>query len=553
MNRRDLITLKSTKPIEDIAPKQDLYPQYLCRITAGLEPYIPSSDQPWDYARAAHLLRRTMIGPTDKEIRQALSLGIDKTVEMLCKSYSVNSSDIEPWCYAEPQVRAVPTEGAESTVVGLKDPEFGQETIRRRELISRWYAKTLSLTTMSIQEKMTMFWSGILTSEIDVVNFAEFIFTQQALLRKHCLSNFKTMIKDITIDPAMLIYLDGRVNQKTSRITQINENYARELMELFTCGPVDWDEKPNYSEDDVREAARALSGWVLSPSNKPDPAIKYYVGLKGLFLSTRWDNGNKTFLGKTGNLNATDIINILFEQRSIQISRFICEKLYRAFVYDIPDRTIIDQMATIFRNDWEIKPVLQILLKSAHFFHSENIGAMYKSPTTFMIGAIRSMGISQIPDFRFDMTSNVNRDLTNRIGSLGEIMFNPPNVKGWPGGRTWVSTSTISLRQKFMLDVIDGKITLRDNGKQTRFYIFNALDFAKSFPETVDAEQLCMDISMFMLNRKPTETDFAIYLDAMLMGAKTYEWNLLDPMFKGEDRIKNLLRMLVIQPMHQLH
>lgn len=104
-----------------------------------------------------------------------------------------------------------------------------------------------------------------------------------------------------------------------------------------------------------------------------------------------------------------------------------------------------------------------------------------------------------------------------------------------------------------MLDVIDGKIMLRDNGKQTRFYIFSALDFAKSFPEIVDAEQLCMDLSMFMLNRKPTEAEFSNYLEAMLMGAKTYEWNLLDPMFKGEERIKNLLRMLVIQPMHELH
>ena len=210
-------------------------------------------------------------------------------------------------------------------------------------------------------------------------------------------------------------------------------------------------------------------------------------------------------------------------------------------------------MAMLFIKDWEIKPVLDILLKSAHFFDSENIGAMYKSPVSFLIGSIRSMGISQIPDFKLEMSSNTNRDLSIRLGNLGEILFNPPNVKGWPGGRTWVSTSTVSLRQKFLLDVIDGRITLRDNGKQTRFYIFSALDFAKSFPELVDAEQLCMDISMFMLNRKPTEIDFAIYLEAMLMGAKTYEWNLLDPMFNGEERIKNLLRMLVIQPMHQLH
>lgn len=551
MKRRDLFTLKINKPIKEIAPKQDHYPNHLSRTTAGLEPYIPSTDQPWDYSRAAHLLRRTMMGPKDIEIREAISLGLDKTLERLFQPATISTKEIEPWCFAEPQIRAVP---AGSGIPGLSDPEFPTQILLKREILTRWYAKTIAMSGMNLQERMVMFWTGILTSEIDVVQVSEWMFNQQALLRKHCLGNFKTLINEITVDPGMLVYLDGIRNQKTANTTQINENYARELMELFTCGPTDWEDKPNYSEEDVREAARALSGWTIAPSTNPNASARpYYLGTKGSFTSFRWDSGKKTFLGETGNWKAADIINILFQKRSIQIARFICEKLYRAFVYDIPDRNIIDQMAVIFMKDWEIKPVLNILLNSAHFFDNENIGAMYKSPVSFLIGSIRSMGISQIPDFRFEISSNTNRDLTNRLGNLGEILFNPPNVKGWPGGRTWVSTSTVSLRQKFILDVIDGKIMLRDNGKQTRFYLFNVLDFAKTFPEIVDAEQLCMDISMFMLNRKPTDFEFAIYLEAMLMGAKTYEWNLLDPMFKGEERIKNLLRMLVIQPMHELH
>ncbi|MCE2756095.1 MAG: DUF1800 domain-containing protein [Ignavibacteriae bacterium] len=478
MKRRDLFTLKTNKPIEEIAPKQDLYPNHLSRTTAGLEPYIPSTDQPWDYSRAAHLLRRTMIGPKDIEIREVFSLGLDKTLERLFQPATISTKEIEPWCFAEPQIRAVP---AGSGIPGLSDPEFPSQNILRREILTRWYAKTIAVSGMNLQERMVMFWTGILTSEIDVVQVSEWMFNQQTLLRKHCLGNFKTLINEITIDPGMLVYLDGIRNQKTANTTQINENYARELMELFTCGPTDWEDKPNYSEDDVREAARALSGWTIAPSTNPNASARpYYLGTKGNFISFRWDSGKKTFLGETGNWKATDIINILFQKRSTQIARFICEKLYRAFVYDIPDRNIIDQMAVIFMKDWEIKPVLNILLNSAHFFDSENIGAMYKSPVSFLIGSIRSMGISQIPDFRFETSSNTNRDLTNRLGSLGEILFNPPNVKGWPGGRTWVSTSTVSLRQKFILDVIDGKIMLRDNGKQTRFYIFSALDFAKS-------------------------------------------------------------------------
>jgi len=551
MKRRDFFTLNNSDSGTIIAPKQDLHPLHLTRTTAGLEPYIPSPDQPWDYTRAAHLLRRTMIGPTDKEIRQAIQLGLNAMLDRIFQPSTISTTEIEPWCNQEPQIRPVPSG---SGIPGLSEPDFQNQILVRREMLSRWYAKTLSVSGMNLQEKMVLFWTGILTSELDVVQVAEWMFNQQTVLRKHCLGNFKTLIEEITIDPAMLIYLDGIRNQKTVNTTQINENYARELMELFTCGPMDWNDSPNYTEDDVREAARALSGWTISGSTHANASARpYYLGTKGNFVSFRWDAGKKTFLNETGNWKAPDIINILFQKRSVQIARFICEKLYRAFVYDIPDRNIIDQMASIFMKDWQIQPVLKTLLSSAHFFDNENIGAMYKSPSTFLIGAIRSMGISQVPDFRFPVSSVANRDLSNRLGSLGEILFNPPNVKGWPGGRTWVSTSTVSLRQKFMLDVIDGKIMLRDNGKQTRFYIFSALDFAKSFPEIVDAEQLCMDLSMFMLNRKPTEAEFSNYLEAMLMGAKTYEWNLLDPMFKGEERIKNLLRMLVIQPMHELH
>jgi len=551
MKRREFFSLK-TKHEEDFSGlAQDPHIPHLKRVSAGLEPYIPNADQPWDYERAAHLLRRAMNGPKDLEIRNAISLGIDKTFEQLFQPVPISTKEIEPWCFAEPQIRAIPSG---SGIPGLSDPEFANQILQRREFLNRWYAKALAITSMSIQERMVIFWSGILTSEIDVVGLAEWMFNQQVLLRKHCLGNFKTLINDITIDPAMLIYLDGRLNQKTSNTNQINENYARELMELFTCGPTDWNNAPNYTEDDVREAARALSGWTISGSTNTNAAARpYYAGLKSNFIPSRWDSGTKTFMGVNGNWKASDIINILFEKRSLQISRFICERLYKAFVYDIPDRTIIDEMAAIFRKDWEIKPVLETLLRSAHFFDSENIGAMYKSPAAFLIGSIRAMNISKVPDFRMDVSSVTNRDLSNRMTSLGEILFNPPNVKGWPGGRSWVSTSTVSLRHKFMLDVIDGKIMIRDNGALTQFYVFDSLAFARTFPEPNDPEALCMDLVLFMLNRKPTEKEYSAYLEALLMGAKIYEWNIDDPAFKPVDRIKNLLRMLVVQPMHQLH
>ena len=189
MKRRDLFTLKTNKPIEEIAPKQDLYPNHLSRTTAGLEPYIPSTDQPWDYSRAAHLLRRTMIGPKDIEIREVISLGLDKTLERLFQPATISTKEIEPWCFAEPQIRAVP---AGSGIPGLSDPEFPSQNILRREILTRWYAKTIAVSGMNLQERMVMFWTGILTSEIDVVQVSEWMFNQQTLLRKHCLGNLNS-------------------------------------------------------------------------------------------------------------------------------------------------------------------------------------------------------------------------------------------------------------------------------------------------------------------------------------------------------------------------
>ena len=397
---------------------------------------------------------------------------------------------------------------------------------------------------------MVAFWHNHFVSELDVVDIPQWMYVQNQLLRKNCLGNFKSLVQDITIDPAMLIYLDGFRNKKTVSGNQINENYARELMELFTCGVNDWNNTPNYTETDVKEAARSLSGWVIAPSNHPDPAEKAVrLGRSGLFLQTNWDSGTKTFMGKTGNWKYTDIISILFSERADQIALFICEKIYRTFIYDIPDRIVIRAMADEFKLNWEIQPMLERLLRSAHFFDKVNIGAMYKSPIEFMLGNLRMMSINAVPDYAIQDTSRFSRDVSNRLASLGQIIFNPPNVKGWPGGRTWVSTSTISQRHKFMMDVIDGKIIFN----KIQYYTFNPIAFAKSFPDSTNPRILCSDICNAMLNTSPSQKEFDALLETMLDGAKEYDWNLDDPSFQGDIRLRKFLNALIKLAKYQLY
>jgi uncharacterized protein (DUF1800 family) len=542
MNRRSLFTLK--KDIQDqhrIPLTQQGNPEHLQRTTAGLEQYIPSSLEPWNYERAAHVLRRASIAPKNSQILDAVSKGFESTIDMIFKPFSVDISEISPWCDEDPQIKPI----APKTLQDILD-----ERIQRREIIGRWYLKVIGTSKISIQERMVSFWHNHFVSEFDVVDTPQWMYIQNQLFRKNCLGNFRTFVQDVTIDPAMLIYLDGYKNKKIGNNKQINENYARELMELFTCGVLDWNNNPNYTENDVLEAARSLSGWTFSPSTHPDAIERASrVGRSGLFLQSNWDSGSKTFMGKTGNWRYTDIISILFSERSDQIALYICEKIYRAFVYDTPDRVIIRALADEFKKNWEIKPMLMRLLKSAHFFDKVNIGAMYKSPIDYILGSLHMMNITHIPDFALKEMSRFNRDVSNRLTSLGQSIFNPPNVKGWPGGRTWVSTSTISQRHKLMIDIINGTISFN----KIKYYDFDPIVFAKSFPDPTNPRTLCTDICNAMLNTAPSEKEYQMLLDTMLDGAKEYEWTIDDPKFQADKRLKKFLIEVAKLAKYQLY
>jgi uncharacterized protein (DUF1800 family) len=542
MNRRSLFTLK--KDIQDqhrIPLTQQGNPEHLQRTTAGLEQYTPTSLEPWNYERAAHVLRRASIAPKNSQILDAVSKGFESTIDMIFKPFSVDISEISPWCDEDPQIKPI----APKTLQDILD-----ERIQRREIIGRWYLKVIGTSKISIQERMVSFWHNHFVSEFDVVDTPQWMYIQNQLFRKNCLGNFRTFVQDVTIDPAMLIYLDGYKNKKIGNNKQINENYARELMELFTCGVLDWNNNPNYTENDVLEAARSLSGWTFSPSTHPDAIERASrVGRSGLFLQSNWDSGSKTFMGKTGNWRYTDIISILFSERSDQIALYICEKIYRAFVYDTPDRVIIRALADEFKKNWEIKPMLMRLLKSAHFFDKVNIGAMYKSPIDYILGSLHMMNITHIPDFALKEMSRFNRDVSNRLTSLGQSIFNPPNVKGWPGGRTWVSTSTISQRHKLMIDIINGTISFN----KIKYYDFDPIVFAKSFPDPTNPRTLCTDICNAMLNTAPSEKEYQMLLDTMLDGAKEYEWTIDDPKFQADKRLKKFLIEVAKLAKYQLY
>lgn len=265
-------------------------------------------------------------------------------------------------------------------------------------------------TDDQLREKMSFFWHGHFACR--VIN----IYFQQELLhiiRENALGNFGDLLRAVSKSAAMISFLNNQQNKKQHP----NENFAREVMELFTMG------RGNYSEQDVKEAARAFTGWGF--------------GMQGEFQERAFlhDTGQKTFLHKSGNFNGDDIINMILEQKST--AYFITKKIYLFFVNDEPNETIIQSLATDFyANNYDLQKLLDSIFLSNWFYDEKNIGAKIKSPIELIAGIRRILPMDiHTPEYQL---------LFER--SLGQVLFYPPNVAGWPGGKNWIDSSTLMVR-----------------------------------------------------------------------------------------------------------
>lgn len=287
-----------------------------------------------------------------------------------------------------------------------------------------WFAKMLK-TNDPFLETMVLFWHKHFTSSLRKVGQASLLYQQNQLFRKHALGNFSELLHAIIEDPAMLIYLDNRANRKSHP----NENFARELLELFTMG------EGSYSERDIQEFARALTGYSVDKD------------LKFRFKKRIHDNGKKIFLGQKGNFDAHAIINIILENEATSI--FIVKKLWLTFIDYTPDMKEVQRLAKIFRqNNYEIKPLMQALLTSTYFTDISTRGTMIKSPIGLIVGTLRSFDYED-----FDARTGIRF-----CRRLGQDLFDPPNVKGWPGGKNWINTNTLLIRKSFLNRLTRGDI-----------------------------------------------------------------------------------------------
>lgn len=379
-------------------------------------PPKPAAEATLSVGDARHLLGRAGFGGSLEEIRHFEKLTRAQAVDQLLETCRTEAQTPAPKWAREPQ-RSKPR--------SQMTPEERKQLLRDRRRMNadlkKWWYREMLETSSPLTERMTLFWHNHFTSSLRKVKQPVLIYRQNVLLRKHALGNFREVTKAIARDPAMMIYLDTVSNNKSKP----NENFARELLELFTMG------EGNYTEADVKEAARAFTGWKV---NRRTGEYR--------FARARHDFGPKKFLGRSGRFNGDQIVDVIFEQP--QTATYITTKLWTAFINEAPDAAEVARLAQVFRGaSYEMKPLLRALLLSDHFWKPENRGRLVKSPVDLIVGASRSLGMSlSAPDNTLRVARSLQQDL-----------FNPPNVKGWPGGPTWITATTLLRREQLLRSV----------------------------------------------------------------------------------------------------
>lgn len=513
-------------------------------------PSLAPYSGPWNRTTAAHLLRRTILAPTVPELQSATESTMNGVVDQLLAPAEnlpgpprfVNEwlkANIVPWNFA-----------------GINPGVFYNE-------MRRWWCGLMLHSGISLTERMTLFWHNHFATNEAAVQDGRFVYQHNQLLRRHALGNFKELVRLVTIDKAMLDFLDGRFNKKDYRL---QENYARELQELFTIGIADNNGNPNYTQQDVVEAARTLTGW--------DWLGDHNAGVVCNILSGH-DITNKTVYGKTitGNTNGgpelAALLDIIFEKE--ETARYVIRKLYRFFVYtDSPltpvapisgeiEEGIIAPLAAAFRQSgWEISTVLRTLLTSQHFYDPEIIAAQIKSPVDHLVGTARALRTAVIGGDQFDYLMQA---IQLRATRLGMELLAPPGVQGWQFYRPWISTSTLPQRRADTDALIDGtNVTIVDmlnpiftgpiyrNGPTK----LNVLAYAKQFASFADdPEQLTADIAEHLLAYPASPKTLGKLRDALLQGQPAYEWASASEQVK-ETRIRSLLKTAMRTPNYQL-
>jgi hypothetical protein len=406
----------------------------------------------WNYDRAAHLLAHAGFGGTPAEITRLADGGFERAVRSLVYYESIPNPRMQPFVESglwDPSLNGFPESRPEATdraiksgaSMGVENKPGGNRpiqpasdrffywlraTVLETRRLGYWWANRMLQTTHPVEEKMALLWHGHFATHENKVRDYRKMIQQIDLFEKGATGNVRDLAIQVAQNPAMLYFLDAQYNVKGAA----NENFAREVMELFTMGV------GNYSEKDVREAARAFTGWYFDNlSFKVDPA--------------KHDDGQKTFLGKTGNFDGVDALKIIFEQPVT--AEYLAAKIYRFLVRDDLAEDLKKKLGAILRdNKYEVKPLLMTIFSSKDFYSEASYGAHIKGPVEHMVAMMKHLGVDQIPGVP---------DFNQATVAMGQHLLNPPSVAGWAGGKAWITPGLLIARGNVARDVLIPDIT----------------------------------------------------------------------------------------------
>lgn len=385
----------------------------------------------WDYSAAAHLLNRAGFGGTPEDIQKLADLGLEKAVLYLINYSQIPDTTENPdWAKPDPErsQRLMTMRSADADTRKMMQQEQ-QRTQRQRSVeLKHWWLSRMATGPRPLQEKMTLFWHGHFATSEQKVRDAYLMWKQNELFREHATGNWLQLLTAMAKDPAMLLWLD----QAQSRKEHPNENFAREVMELFTLG------EGHYTEKDVTEGARALTGWGY------DNMDQQFVQRPRIH-----DDGEKTFLGRTGNLTGDDVLQQIVAQP--QAARFITAKLWNYFAGEPASEPLVTALADTFRRSgMNFKPLLATMFYSEEFYADSVVRNQVKSPVQWLVNSVRVLERDlPAPIICFGLTR-----------SLGQDLFAPPNVKGWDGGLSWINTSNLLARYNYAAFLVQGDVSV---------------------------------------------------------------------------------------------
>lgn len=535
---------------------------------------------PWTRKQAAHLMRRAGFGASTAELQWVITQGMEATVDRLLDETFGSMLPAPMKNENDPQGANWDAEGADKDSGGpytwtddLIEP-YTQERQQRYNRWNRdhkgWWLRNMNVASIGsnranlpnpLREKITLFWHGLLVSDYTTVRIPQALWLQTSAYRERAFGSFKDLALYTVTDPAMVLYLNTNENIKN----RPNENYARELLELFTMG------EGNYTEEDIVELSRVFTGWQFRTRTTGDA-----VAVTVEFVPILHDYGPKDFMGEritstvldpdAGMEEAQRVIDIIFDRvftaSEVPVAPateyigkhvaavYLADRLYREFVYALPDHATIVHLAdTLVANNYDVRSVLRELFTMDHFYGEELFGAHIKSPVEYAVNLMHGIGM-EMPLAGPGRLLAPIQYMVAVSDYLGQELLDPPNVAGWPGYRQWINTQTYPYRTLISAQAVRRRQA--NGGRFDEAIQFDIVEWAHGFESIADAEAFVNEVAETMLATPLHISQIEILYNELLLGAPSYEWENILESPQLQVRLENMLARLTEFPEYQL-